>query len=48
MPSGFGVLKAMAADPYGGPWGGKNCRDSLIQPKRDCSCEAGECKATDK
>ncbi|EYC17636.1 hypothetical protein Y032_0030g2187 [Ancylostoma ceylanicum] len=48
MPSGFGVLKAMAADPYGGPWGGKNCRDSPIQPKRDCSCKAGECEATDK
>ncbi|KAK6009249.1 hypothetical protein OSTOST_25849, partial [Ostertagia ostertagi] len=48
MPSGFGVLKAMAADPYSGPWGGKKCRDSPIQTKRDCSCKDGECKATDK
>ncbi|KAK6047712.1 hypothetical protein COOONC_14783 [Cooperia oncophora] len=48
MPSGFGVLKAMAADPYSGPWGGKKCRDSPIQTKRDCSCKDGECMATDK
>lgn len=48
MPSGFGVLKAMTADPYNGPWGGKNCRDSPIQTKRECSCKAGECQATDK
>lgn len=47
MPSGFGVLKAMTADPYNGPWGGKNCRDSPIQTKRECSCKAGECQATD-
>ncbi|PIO62304.1 aminotransferase, class III, partial [Teladorsagia circumcincta] len=47
MPSGFGVLKAMTADPYSGPWGGKKCRDSPIQTKRDCSCKDGECKATD-
>lgn len=23
MPAGLGVLKAMNADPYAGPWGGK-------------------------
>uniref|UniRef100_A0A0K0CVE5 Alanine--glyoxylate aminotransferase 2, mitochondrial n=1 Tax=Angiostrongylus cantonensis TaxID=6313 RepID=A0A0K0CVE5_ANGCA len=47
MPFGFGILKAMAADPYSGPWGGRNCRDSPIQTKRKCSCGRDECKATD-
>uniref|UniRef100_A0A7I4XY20 Alanine--glyoxylate aminotransferase 2, mitochondrial n=1 Tax=Haemonchus contortus TaxID=6289 RepID=A0A7I4XY20_HAECO len=47
MPAGFGVLKAMAADPYSGPWGGKNCRDSPIQTKRECSCKDGQCMATE-
>ncbi|CAJ0963868.1 unnamed protein product, partial [Mesorhabditis belari] len=48
MPSGFGILKAMNADPYAGPWGGKNCRDSPCQPRRDCDCTQGQCKASDK
>ncbi|CAJ0585239.1 unnamed protein product, partial [Mesorhabditis spiculigera] len=48
MPAGFGILKAMNADPYAGPWGGKNCRDSPCQPRRDCDCGSGPCKASDK
>ncbi|KJH51167.1 aminotransferase, class III [Dictyocaulus viviparus] len=47
IPSGFGIMKAMAADPYSGPWGGKKCRDSPIQTKKNCSCEDDECKATE-
>uniref|UniRef100_A0A0N5B1T7 Alanine--glyoxylate aminotransferase 2, mitochondrial n=1 Tax=Strongyloides papillosus TaxID=174720 RepID=A0A0N5B1T7_STREA len=48
LPSGFGILKCMNPDPYTGPWGGKNCRDSIIQPNRDCDCSKGQCKAGDK
>ena len=38
---------AMLPDPYRGPWGGKNCRNSPSQAKRDCDCKEGECKACD-
>lgn len=31
VPAGFGIYKVMNADPYRGPWGGKNCRDSISQ-----------------
>ncbi|CAI4221787.1 unnamed protein product [Auanema sp. JU1783] len=48
MPAGFGILKAMSPDPYNGPWGGKACRDSPIQTKRNCDCSVGECKANEK
>lgn len=32
---------------YAGVWGGKNCRDSLVQALRDCSCGPNECQACD-
>lgn len=48
IPAGFGILKTICPDPFKGPWGGKNCRDSLVQAKRECSCKAGECQACDK
>lgn len=48
MPAGFGILKTMCPDPYKGPWGGRNCRDSPVQPKRDCDCSKGRCKASEK
>lgn len=42
----FVARQAMAPDPYRGPWGGKACRNSLIQVKRHCECpEGGECEA---
>ncbi|WAR13621.1 AGT2-like protein [Mya arenaria] len=47
VPSGFGIHQTMNADPFRGPWGGKNCRDSPSQTIRDCDCAAGECKAGD-
>ena len=36
------------ADPYQGPWGGKACRDSPVQPDRLCNCKAGQCEAADR
>ncbi|KAF8369033.1 hypothetical protein PRIPAC_86862 [Pristionchus pacificus] len=49
MPAGLGVLKAMNADPYAGPWGGKRCRDSPVDSiSRDCACKPGQCEAGDK
>ncbi|XP_074660687.1 alanine--glyoxylate aminotransferase 2, mitochondrial-like [Tubulanus polymorphus] len=48
LPSGFGILNAMNADPYRGIWGGANCRDSPVQVDRQCDCAAGECQASDK
>ncbi|VDK24414.1 unnamed protein product, partial [Anisakis simplex] len=38
----------MCPDPYKGPWGGRNCRDSLLQPKRSCECNYSQCKACDE
>jgi len=40
------VHHVMHPDPYKGPWGGRNCRDSPVQIDRDCDCAAGECKAS--
>ena len=34
-------------DPYRGPWGGRNCRNSPSDVPRDCDCEPGVCKACD-
>ena len=31
VPHGAGALQTMNADPYRGPWGGANCRDSPVQ-----------------
>ena len=47
VPTGFGVSQTVNPDPYRGPWGGKNCRDSPIQTQRDCDCGPNECKACD-
>lgn len=46
-PTGFGIQQTMNPDPFRGPWGGKNCRDSPSQTIRDCDCAAGKCKAGD-
>jgi len=35
-------------DPYRGIWGGSRCRDSLVQPDRQCACAEGQCTASDK
>lgn len=48
LPCGFGILKAANADPYRGPWGGANCRDSPSQPRRTCDCAPGVCEASNK
>eukprot|EP00128_Syssomonas_multiformis_P014060 Colp12_sorted_trinity150504_noHs@31228 len=45
MPHGFGVHHVRNPDPYRGPWGGSNCRDSPIQTDRKCSCAPGTCEA---
>lgn len=37
----------MNPDVFKGPWGGHNCRDSLVQTTRHCSCDVGECSAKD-
>lgn len=42
-----GIVHAMNADPYGGIWGGRNCRDSPVQTSRNCDCPAGKCLAED-
>lgn len=35
-------------DPYNGYWGGQNCRDSVAQPNRECTCNATNgCTATE-
>lgn len=31
-----------------GPWGGKNCRDSLVQTQRNCNCTPNDCEAKNK
>ncbi|KAK5642309.1 hypothetical protein RI129_008476 [Pyrocoelia pectoralis] len=46
IPSMPGFHYAMNPDVYRGLWGGKHCRDSPVQTKRECSCTAGECKAS--
>uniref|UniRef100_A0A182T242 Alanine--glyoxylate aminotransferase 2, mitochondrial n=1 Tax=Anopheles maculatus TaxID=74869 RepID=A0A182T242_9DIPT len=43
-----GILHAMNPDPYTGIWGGNQCRDSPVQTTRNCDCQDGECKASDK
>lgn len=45
--NGFGIHHAINPDPYKGPWGGSNCRDSPIQTERPCSCGVNECHACD-
>lgn len=45
VPTGFGIHQSMNPDPYRGPWGGANCRDSPSQTLRSCDCGAGECQA---
>lgn len=37
----------MNPDPYKGPWGGSNCRDSPVQTDRPCSCGVSQCHACD-
>lgn len=31
VPRGFGMHNTMNPDVYRGPWGGKHCRDSIVQ-----------------
>lgn len=37
----------MNPDVYRGLWGGKHCRDSIVQTTRDCDCSTTNCKASD-
>lgn len=46
-PTGFGMQQAMCPDVFRGPWGGANCRNSVAQTIRPCSCPAGTCQASD-
>ncbi|XP_071823300.1 alanine--glyoxylate aminotransferase 2, mitochondrial-like [Apostichopus japonicus] len=47
VPRGFGMHNTMNPDVYRGPWGGKHCRDSIVQTNRDCDCQVGQCQAKD-
>lgn len=47
IPPAPGHHHAINPDPYRGPWGGKNCRNSPIQANRECDCAEGQCKACD-
>ncbi|KAJ6621570.1 Alanine--glyoxylate aminotransferase 2, mitochondrial [Pseudolycoriella hygida] len=42
-----GIQHVQNPNPYTGKWGGKNCRDSIIQTMRNCDCLPTECKATE-
>lgn len=37
----------MNPDVFRGPWGGRRCRDSLVQTTRNCTCDPGQCVAND-
>ncbi len=43
----FGIHHAMNPDPYKGLFGGAHCRDSPVQTQRQCSCEQGQCQASE-
>ncbi|XP_033124756.1 alanine--glyoxylate aminotransferase 2, mitochondrial-like isoform X2 [Anneissia japonica] len=47
VPKNSGILNTINADPFRGPWGGSNCRDSPVQTIRSCDCKAGQCFAKD-
>lgn len=46
-PQSPGILHTPCPDPYRGRFGGKNCRDSLIQTNKSCDCAKNECQACD-
>lgn len=46
-PNVSGIHHVMNPDVYKGIWGGKNCRDSVVQTTRQCNC-SGECDAKNK
>ncbi|KAK9891915.1 hypothetical protein WA026_017399 [Henosepilachna vigintioctopunctata] len=41
------IHNVMNPDVFRGIWGGSNCRDSLAQTSRHCSCREKECEACD-
>ncbi|XP_044520331.1 alanine--glyoxylate aminotransferase 2, mitochondrial isoform X3 [Gracilinanus agilis] len=43
--SGSSCQTTMCPDVFRGPWGGSQCRDSLVQTIRQCSCTPGCCEA---
>ncbi|XP_036614212.1 alanine--glyoxylate aminotransferase 2, mitochondrial isoform X2 [Trichosurus vulpecula] len=43
--SGSSCQATMCPDVFRGPWGGSQCRDSLVQTIRKCDCTPGCCKA---
>ncbi|CAG0883175.1 unnamed protein product [Cyprideis torosa] len=48
LPPAPGIHHVMNPDVFKGPWGGRACRDSPCQVKRECSCTEGRCQATDQ
>ncbi|XP_065676493.1 alanine--glyoxylate aminotransferase 2, mitochondrial-like [Hydra vulgaris] len=46
-PLGFGCHAMMNPDPYKGPWGSENCRDSPVKSGLPCDCLPGKCVAAD-
>ncbi|KAF6022753.1 hypothetical protein EB796_018940 [Bugula neritina] len=47
-PSASSIHKIRNADPYKGPYGGKACRDSVVQADRSCDCQPGQCMASEQ
>ncbi|XP_065915308.1 alanine--glyoxylate aminotransferase 2, mitochondrial-like [Dysidea avara] len=47
LANGFGCHQTANPDVFRGVWGGANCRDSLSQTTRSCSCGDGACEAGD-
>uniref|UniRef100_A0A5F8GVL2 Alanine--glyoxylate aminotransferase 2, mitochondrial n=1 Tax=Monodelphis domestica TaxID=13616 RepID=A0A5F8GVL2_MONDO len=43
--TGSNCQTTMCPDVFRGPWGGSQCRDSLVQTIRKCSCAPGCCEA---
>lgn len=37
----------MVPDVFKGLWGGKYCRDSVVQTTRQCECSTFRCQATE-
>ncbi|XP_074138799.1 alanine--glyoxylate aminotransferase 2, mitochondrial [Sminthopsis crassicaudata] len=48
IASGSSCQTTMCPDVFRGPWGGSQCRDSLVQTIRKCNCTPGCCKAKDQ
>ncbi|CAH0546461.1 unnamed protein product [Brassicogethes aeneus] len=48
VPHVPGFYKTMNPDVFRGIWGGNKCRDSPVQPDRNCQCKDEICRANEK